>query len=127
MDYGVDTISMIKSSKKRFLKDTTAKMTKDWPVGSYLFWKKHSVVPRNMPLIATGYKYTARKLLSFIATKDAGSKKSDINYLYKYLDPFANVAIHSFACPFVMPKLFGSDNEVDSHKKMRWSDLVLEK
>ena len=44
------------------------------------------MVPRDRPLIAIGYKYNARKVLSFIFTDNAGITKTDIPYLSKYPD-----------------------------------------
>ena len=40
------------------------------------------MVPGGRPLIAIGYKYDARNVLSFIVTYDAGSTKEGITYLY---------------------------------------------
>ena len=59
------------------------------------------MVPGGRPLIAIGYKYNARKFLSFVVTGNAGIKKTGITYLYKYPDQFTNVAIHPVATPFV--------------------------
>ena len=50
-----------------------------------------------------------------------------INYLSKYPDQFSNVSINPVALPLIMPKFFGSVNEVDSQKKSRQSDLALDK
>ena len=68
--------------------------------------RSKSVVTRDMPLIAIGYKYNARKVLSFIVTDNAGSAKTGIPYLSKYPDQFTNVAIHPVACPLVMSIFF---------------------
>ena len=84
------------------------------------------MVPGDRPLIDIGYKYNARKVLSFIVTDNAGSTKTGIPYLSKYPDQFTNVAIRPVARPLVMSK--NSDvNEVDSHSKSIHSDLELEK
>ena len=60
------------------------------------------MVPRYRPLIAIGYKYNARKVLSFIVTDNTMSKKTGIPYLSKYPEQFTNVAIHPVARPLVM-------------------------
>ena len=70
--------------------------------------------------------YTA-KVLSFIVIDNVGITQTGHPYSSNYTDQFSNVAIFPFACTLVMPNLFGSINEVDSHKKSRQSDLVLEK
>ena len=62
------------------------------------------MVPGDRPLIAIGYKYNARKVLSFIITDNSGSTKTGNPYLSKYPDQFTNVSIHPVARPLVMPK-----------------------
>ena len=84
------------------------------------------MVPGGRPLIAIGYKYNTRKVLSFIVTDNAGSTKTGIPYLSKYPDQFTNVSIRPVARPVVMSKKIAL-NEVDSHNKSRQSDVALEK
>ena len=64
------------------------------------------IVPGDRPLIAIGYKYNARKVLSLIVTDNAGSTNNGIPYLSKYPDQFTNVSIRPFARPLVMSKIF---------------------
>ena len=64
------------------------------------------MVPGGRLLIAIGYKYNARKVLSFIVTDNAGSKKTGISYLSKYPDQFTNVSIRPVARPVVMSIFF---------------------
>ena len=85
------------------------------------------MVPGDRPLIAIGYKYNARKVLSFIVTDNSGSTKTCIPYLSKYPDQFTNVSIFPVARPLVMSKCFSAVNEVDSHKNSRQYDLALDK
>ena len=59
------------------------------------------MVPGDRPLIAIGYKYNARKVLSFIVTDNVGITKTGISYLYKYPDQFTNVSICPVARPLV--------------------------
>ena len=84
------------------------------------------MAPGGRTLIAIGYKYNMRKVLSFIVTEDVWSTKAGIPYLSKYPEPFSNVSICPVARPLVMSKFFESINEVDSHNKSRRSDLALE-
>ena len=84
------------------------------------------MVPGDRPLIAIGYKYNVRKVLSFIVTYNTGSTNNGIPYLYNYPDQFTNVAIRPVAHPLVVSKK-SAVNEVDSHNKSRQSDLALEK
>ena len=60
------------------------------------------MVPGGWPLIAIGYKYNARKVLSFIVMDNTGSTKTGIPYLSKYPDQFTNVSIRPVARPLVM-------------------------
>ena len=94
------------TNTKGLYKDTIEKLTKDWPGGSYLVSRSKPMVPGDRQLIAIGYKYNARKVLSFIVTENAGITKTGITYLSKYTDRFTNVAIHSVSRPLVMSICF---------------------
>ena len=75
------------------------------------------MVPGGRPLIAIGYKYSMRKVLSFIVTYNAGNTQAGLLYLYKHPDQFCNFSIRPIALPLFMHKFFGAVNEVDSHNK----------
>ena len=85
------------------------------------------MVPRDRPLIAIGYKNNMQKVISFIVTDNKGRKKAGPTYLSKYPEHFTKVTIWPVVRLLVMSKLFGEVNEVDSRKKIRQSDLALEK
>ena len=85
------------------------------------------MVPKRRPLIAIGYTYNVRKVLSFIITENPGSTQAGPTYLSKYTNQFSNVSICSFDLLLVMYNFFGSVNGFDSPKKSRQSDLALEK
>ena len=68
-------------------------------------WRGKPMVPGGRPLIDIGYKYNARKVLSFIVTDKAGSTKSGIPYLSKYPDQFNNVSIRPVSLTLVMSKI----------------------
>ena len=101
---GAELIGMVKTNTKGLCKETIENLTKKWPGGSYLVLRSKPMVPGGRPLIAIGYKYNARKVLSFIVTDNAGSKNTGIPYLSKYPDQFTNVSIHPVARPLVMSK-----------------------
>ena len=82
--------------------ETIETLTKNWLGGSYPMLRSKPMVPRGRPLIAIGYKYNARKVLSFIVTDNSGRTKTGIPYLSKYPDQFTNVAICPVARPLVM-------------------------
>ena len=102
MELGAELIGMVKTNTKGFCKEIIEKLTKNWPGGSYLVLRSKPMVPGGRPLIAIGYKYNARKVLSFIVTDSAGSTKNGVPYLSKYHDQFTNVSIRPFARTVVM-------------------------
>ena len=57
----------------------------------------------------------------------AGSTTLCIPYLSDYPDQFYNVSIHPVSLPLLMSKLFDAVNEVDSHNKLRQSDIAMKK
>ena len=83
------------------------------------------MVPRERLLIAIGYKYNSRKVLSFVATSGAESTTLGIPYLLKYPEQFSNVSILPVARPHLMSIFFGLVNELDSHNKSLQSDIAL--
>ena len=66
--------------------------------------ERKSMVTMDRFPIAIGYKYNARKFLSFIDTEYSGSTNSGIPYLSKYPDQFSNVSIILVVCPIVLYK-----------------------
>ena len=46
------------------------------------------MITRNRTIIDIGYKYNARKVISFIATEDTVITKADTTYLSKYPELF---------------------------------------
>ena len=116
MELGADLIGMVKTNTKGFCKETIKKLTKDWPGGSYLVLSSKPVLPGKRTIIGIGYKYNARKVLSFVVTDNVGSTKTGIPYLSKYPEKFTNVSIRSVARPLVMSICFSAVNEVDSHQ-----------
>ena len=93
MEFGAESVFMVNTNTKAFCKENIEKLTKDWPGGSYLVLKSNPMLPGDRPLIAIGYKYNLRKVLSFIVTDNTGSTNTSILYLYHYLDQFTNVSI----------------------------------
>ena len=104
MELGAELIGMVKTNTKGICKETIEKLTKDWPGGSYLVLKSKHMVSRGPPLIAIGYKYNARKVISFIVTYNTGSTNTGIPYLSKYPNQFTNVSIRPVARHLVMSK-----------------------
>ena len=93
---------MVKKKTKGFCKETIEKLTKDWPGGSYLVLRSKPMVPGDRPIIAIGYKYNARKVLSFIVTDNTGITNTGTIYLSQYPEQLTYVAIRPVARPLVM-------------------------
>ena len=68
------------------------------------------MMPGGRLLIYIGYKYNARKVISFIVTENSGSTQAVLTYLYKYPDQFTNVSIFPVADPLLLSKFFGAVN-----------------
>ena len=105
MELGAKLIGMVKTNTKVFCKETIENLTKNCPGGSYPVLSSKPMVPGGRPLIAIGYKYNARKVISFIVTDNAGSTNNGIPYLSKYPDQITNDAICLVSRPFVMSKI----------------------
>ena len=82
MDVGLEMVVMVKTNTIEFFKETIDKFTKYWTGGSYLVLRSKPMVPRGRLIIAIGYKYNMWKVVSFVVTENAWSKKLDIPYLY---------------------------------------------
>ena len=88
-----ELIGMVKINTKGFCKVTIENFTMYWTRGSYLVLRSKPMVPRNIPLIAIGYRYNARKVVYFIVTEYTGRINTVSHYLSKYNDQFTNVVI----------------------------------
>ena len=75
------------------------------------------MVPGCRPLIPIGYKYNARKVISFIVTDNEERTQTGLPDLSNYPDQFTNIFILPVARPLVIYKFFGAVNEVDYPKK----------
>jgi hypothetical protein len=83
--------------------------------------------PKGHELICIGYKYSARKALVFLGTKNAGSTKPGEPYIARFPDVNGNVAQRSVPRPAVISDYFKDSNVIDSHNQARQSELKLEK
>ena len=68
MEVGAELVGMVNTNTKGLCKEKIDNLTKDWPGGSYLVLMRKPMVPGDRPLIAVGYKYNERKVVSFIVT-----------------------------------------------------------
>ena len=130
MKVGAKLIGMVKKNTKGFCKDTIEKLTNYWPGGTYLVLRSKTMVPGGRPIIAIGYTYNMRKVLSFIVTDNAGITQAGPPYLSKYPDQFINVAILPVALPLVMSIFFLLLTRLNPKKKQgsliwRWKSYGL--
>jgi hypothetical protein len=98
----------------------------DYPSGSYLVMECSTPVD-NYELICIGYKYSARKVLVFLGTKNAGSTRLGEPYIARFPDSNGNVAQRIVPRPDIIGKYFGDSNVIDSHNQARQGELQLEK
>ena len=111
---GVDLIGMMKTNSKGFCKAMIEWLTKDWPGGSYIAFRRKPMFTGERKILAIGYKYKSWNLLSFVDTEGVGSTTLGIPYLSKYTYQFSNILIGPFARPLLKSKIFGSVNDVES-------------
>ena len=85
---GHEVIAAVKSNHSRFPKAELEEKMKGYPSGSYLVLE--CTTPSGVKLLAIGYKYNGKKILLFVATKNAGSTKPGTPYKAKFPDKFGN-------------------------------------
>ena len=65
--------------------------------------RRNPMVPGGRPLIAIGYKYNVRKVISFIVTDNSGITQEILTCLFKYTDQFTNFSITLLISPLLLP------------------------
>ena len=100
MDVSADLISMVKTNKKGFYKDTIYNLTKDWTGGSYLMLRSKPMVPRGRPLITIGYKYNVWKLLFLLLQKTQVAQRQVLTICLSTLTSFLMLPISLLLSPF---------------------------
>jgi hypothetical protein len=80
-----------------------------------------------VPLVALGYRYSRKKILFFVLTKNAGSTMLGEPYRMKYTDSFGNVCTRYVDRPQVILNFFASSNKIDVHNQLRQDCLRLKK
>jgi hypothetical protein len=127
---GHEFVGPVKTSHKNFPKVQLEELMKDWPGG--MSFVLEGVTPSapgevGLQLLAIGYKYNSRKVLSFICTKDAGPTSNGIAYQAKWTDEYGNVRARPVERPEVISRYFQYSDVVDSHNHARQALLGLEK
>ena len=83
---------------------------KHWPGGSYLNLK---ATIKGVEIIATRYKYNAKKVLTFIWTRGAGHTEPGKPYIAKWRDHNGNHAECPIPRPAVLSFYFKRSNGID--------------
>ena len=125
VDFGHEFVGPVKTAHSLFPKDELESTMKDWPGGTHLIMEGTS--PSNNELLAIGYKYNSKKVLSFVATKDAGSTLPGDPYRARFVGDDKNVRARRVERPQVISDYFKYSNVVDKHNHARQYELKLEK
>ena len=123
---GHEMIAAVKSNHSRFPKKEIEQLMEEFPSGSHLVFECCSPMT-GVPLVAIGYKYNARKVLCFIATKNAGSTRPGKPYIARFPDEFGNVSNRAVPRPSIITQYFENSDKVDAHNHVRQYQLALEK
>ena len=123
---GHHCVMMVKTAHSRYPRKFLNDNMMDFPGGTWVTMRgkcKRSGVE----LVAIGYKYNSKKVLTFITTVGAGStEKGENPYKMKYNDEFGNVCYRDIPRPAVLSRYFLHSNAVDVHNQMRQGNLALE-
>ena len=122
---GHEVIAALKANHSCFPKVEIEEAMEDFPSGSHLVFECKS--PAQVDLVAIGYKYNARKVLCFVATKNAGSTRPGRPYVAKFPDEYGNVARRMVPRPQIISTYFDNSDKVDAHNHARQYQLALEK
>jgi hypothetical protein len=78
-------VGVVKSAHTRFPKDFIESSMKTWPAGTHLVL--HGTTGEGVKLLAIGYKYNKKKVLSFVATANAGHTEPGEPYRARWIGP----------------------------------------
>lgn len=124
---GHEYVGPVKTNHEYFPKTEIENLMKDFPGGTHLVFECLS--PSKVSLVAIGYKYNSRNVLSFIATKNAGSTRpaADTPYLASFPDEFNNVKKRAVERPQVISIYFQCSNAFDKSNQTRQDMLGIER
>jgi hypothetical protein len=96
-------VGIVKTSHRKFPKAHIENEMKDWPPGTHLVLK--TTVNTNT-YYAIGYKYSAKKIISFITTEKAGHTLPGQPYEAKWVDANGRVQFRNIARPHLISQFF---------------------
>ena len=122
-------VGAVKTSSKLFPKAELEDRMKLYPSGASLIMECDVPGTGNegIKLLAIGYKYNKKKVLLFIATKNAGSTQPGDPYIARYNDKLRNVRQREVERPAIISEYFKHSMAVDAHNQARQGILKLEK
>jgi Transposase IS4 len=124
-EFGHDFIGPVKTSTNLFIKKELEEKMQNWPGGTHLTMEALS--PSGNALLAIGYKYNKRKVLCFIATKNAGSTFLGDPYRARFVGENNNLRSRPVDRPQIISRYFQQSNMIDKHNHARQAELKLEK
>ena len=122
--HDTNLVCVIKNAHNRYPKKYIEKTMQDWPPGSNLVLQ---ATIRGVDMVAVGYKYSKRKVLTFLCNKEAADLQPGTPYLAKWKDEHGNSVSRFVPRPAVIANYFRDSNRIDAHNQSRQFDLRLEK
>jgi hypothetical protein len=98
---------------------------KEAPGGCWITMKGKP--PHGTDLLAIGYKYNIKRVLTFFATSVTRSTKAGTPYDMHVCDSYNNVCIRKVDRPAIVSQFFDYSNCIDSHNHLCQFELALEK
>ena len=105
----------VKTAHARFPKTFLEQKMANFPGGTWIVMEG-TTDKEGAPLVAIGYKYNKKKVLSFITTRGAGSTKPGEPYVANFPDCFGNLCTRNVSRPQVLSEYFKYSNTIDVHK-----------
>lgn len=122
----VEFVGPVKTAHRFFPKEEIEREMEKWPGGTSLVLEAKGLT--GTPLVAIGYKYNSRKVLCFVASKNAGSTKmTGTPYKARWRDSHGNQHSRAIKRPDLLARYFEGSNLIDSHNHARQYELRLEK
>lgn len=120
---------LVKTSHAGFPKDYLEDTMKNFPGGFHMVLKApvDNDDPEGEHIYAIGYKYSSRKVLSFIASEKTGTTLPGKGYEARWTDRHQNTHSRRIDRPRVVSTYFEKSNCIDAHNQVRQAELALEK
>ena len=113
---GADFIGNVKTAKKQFPIAFLNEQLKDAPRGLHLAL---SAIVDGVELIAVGYKYSSKRVLTFISTLGSDDLRPGTPYVARFPVKHGNVATRDVPRPHLVSEYFKRSPAVDVHNQLR--------